>query len=220
MKKVYLLPVAHISKKSIASVENEINNIKPDVVAVELCYSRFKGIMSGKKRLIPSLNPLHLILYYFQQSIGWAVGIEPGQEMKIAILTAQKNKIKVALIDMPIQHIMKGLSSVPLNEWGRAMFSKEKVDLDLSSLLKQDIMNVLNLEKLESILSKFKKHLPTVYKVMLGNRNQYMSNGLMKLLETNDTIICVIGAGHLPGIIEILKEKYKNDVSVDVIWPK
>ncbi|MCC7571552.1 TraB domain-containing protein [Candidatus Micrarchaeota archaeon] len=220
MKRIYLIPVAHISKISVKTVNESIIQISPQVVCVELCYSRFRGLMSNKKRLIPTLNPLHLILYYFQQMIGMAAKAEPGEEMKAAAVTAYNNKIKVALIDMPIQYIMKGLSNVPLSEWLTALFKKEKVEFEISKALeKGDVMYALSPEKIEMIIEKFRLVLPNVHKIMIEDRNIYMVKNIEKILENHDTIICVIGAGHLPGMWKLLKQTYKNNLMVDIIWP-
>ena len=48
-KQIYLIGTAHISKKSIELVKSTIQKIKPDIVGVELCPSRFKQLMQGKK---------------------------------------------------------------------------------------------------------------------------------------------------------------------------
>ncbi|MCD6227085.1 TraB/GumN family protein [Candidatus Micrarchaeota archaeon] len=221
MKKIYIIPVAHVSKASINTVKNGINDASPDVVCVELCYNRFRSLMSQKRSIIPTLNPLHLLLYYVQQSIGWAVGIKPGEEMKTAIIEASKRKIKIALIDIPINIIMKGLSSVPLSEWFRAMFTREHIKVDISSMFKKgDVMYGLSPQEIEDLIIMFKRHLPTVYNVMIEKRNIYMVRNIEKVLETNDTLLCVIGAGHLPGILKLLKEKYKNGMSIYVLWPR
>jgi len=221
MKRVVIVPVAHISKVSVKTVNACVNTVLPEVVCVELCASRYVSLMSRKRSMLPSLNPLHLIMFYFQRMLGWAADIEPGSEMKSAIVAAKSRKIKIALIDMPIQLIMKGLSKVPLSEWVHALFTKERIDINISSAMKKgDIMYALSPGAIDDVVEKFKKHMPTVYEIMIGRRDSYMGSNIIKLLENNDIILCVIGAGHVPGIWKLLIQTYKNKIVVDVLWPK
>ena len=43
-KEIFLVGTAHISKSSVELVKDVINEKKPDVVAVELCQSRFNSM--------------------------------------------------------------------------------------------------------------------------------------------------------------------------------
>ena len=40
---------AHISSKSVEAVKQQIEDFKPDVVAVELCKSRYDSLVSGRR---------------------------------------------------------------------------------------------------------------------------------------------------------------------------
>ncbi len=49
--KIVLIGTAHVSEKSVAEVKSVIRNLKPDIVAVELCggrYDSLEGNIAGR----------------------------------------------------------------------------------------------------------------------------------------------------------------------------
>ena len=46
---VHLLGTAHVSRNSVEEVENAISELKPDVVAIELCPGRFESMQNRAK---------------------------------------------------------------------------------------------------------------------------------------------------------------------------
>jgi len=44
-----LLGTAHVSTKSVEAVKQQIEEFQPDVVAVELCKSRYDSLVSGRR---------------------------------------------------------------------------------------------------------------------------------------------------------------------------
>ena len=44
-----LLGTAHISTKSVEAVKQQIAEFKPEIVAVELCKSRYDSLVSGRR---------------------------------------------------------------------------------------------------------------------------------------------------------------------------
>ena len=44
-----LLGTAHISTKSVEAVKQQIAEFKPEIVAVELCKSRYDSLVSGRE---------------------------------------------------------------------------------------------------------------------------------------------------------------------------
>jgi pheromone shutdown protein TraB len=110
---IILIGTAHVSKKSVAEVENAITKYHPDIVAVELDEKRYEAITkkhrwedtsildvikSGKSFLLLAQTFLAMI----QRKLGKEFGVEPGAEMVAAIKTAKKHKISVALVDRDI----------------------------------------------------------------------------------------------------------------------
>ena len=48
-KQVVILGTAHVSKKSVQDVERLIKTEKPDIVAIELCESRYKNLQNANR---------------------------------------------------------------------------------------------------------------------------------------------------------------------------
>ena len=44
-----LLGTAHVAKASVEAVKNQIEEFKPEVVAVELCQSRYDSLISDRR---------------------------------------------------------------------------------------------------------------------------------------------------------------------------
>ena len=48
-RKIYLIGTAHISAKSVEEVKQTIEALKPDSVCVELCQTRYDGMMDENR---------------------------------------------------------------------------------------------------------------------------------------------------------------------------
>ena len=136
--KVVLIGTAHVSEKSVNEVRSAIRNLKPDIVAVELCRARYDSLKGN----VPETNQVpikeiltegkvyyylvHWLLAYVQKKIGEDMGVKPGSEMISAIEEAEASGAKIALIDRDIQVTLQRF-------WGRMKFT-EKIKM-LGSLI-------------------------------------------------------------------------------------
>jgi len=105
---IILVGTGHILEKSVREVEEVIEREKPDIVAVELCQSRYEALkgnvgdfsvkdaIEGGK---PFLMLTHWLLAYIQKRMGSELGIEPGAEMMAAIKKAEALGCEVAQTD-------------------------------------------------------------------------------------------------------------------------
>jgi pheromone shutdown protein TraB len=63
-----------------------------------------------------------------------------------------------------------------------------------------------------AIISTLKENVPELYDILIHKRNQYMVHKLVQLKKKGfENIVIVIGAGHMPGMIELLKQRYRDD---------
>lgn len=114
----YLVGTAHVSAKSVEEVRDVIEQVKPDLVAVELCKARydaltkdsafrdldvFKVVREGKTLYLLA----HLALSSYQRRIGASLGVKPGAELLAAVTVANENSIPVELIDRDINVTLK-----------------------------------------------------------------------------------------------------------------
>src|SRR3989338_11107380 len=107
-----IIGTSHIAKQSIQEIKKAVHEQNPDIIAVELDSFRASALLEAKKSKLSFTDILHIGIKGFifakigqavQQKLGKMVGVDPGSEMKTALLLArEKNKI-IAFIDQPLQ---------------------------------------------------------------------------------------------------------------------
>lgn len=220
-KNLYIIGTSHISIDSINEVKNFIIKDKPDIIALELDKARFLSLTSEEKNKINlySIKKIGLKGFIFsligswaQRRLGNLVGVAPGSEMLTAISLAKELKIPIVFIDQDINITLKRISYF--------VTFKEKIRF-FTDILKGFIfkkingLNIANFdlkkvpeEKLITIILRFiKKRYPGFYKALIHERNIIIAKNLNRIIEANNNkkILAVLGAGHLPGLMEILK---------------
>ncbi|AEF96983.1 TraB/GumN family protein [Methanotorris igneus] len=218
---IYLIGTAHVSEESVRKVEEAIININPDVVAVELDRERFLAIMGNNdnmdnidiKRVIKEgrvgIFLLHMILSYFQKKIGEELGVKPGSEMKKAIEIAIQHQKPISLIDRQINiTLTRLLNKMSLKEKINFFLSlfEENGEIDIDNKSINDMVN--NADELVLLLKDIS---PTIYEVLVDERDRYMAKNLYELSKGNEKIVAVVGAGHIRGIINYLKKLEKGE---------
>lgn len=233
-RKFILIGTAHISKESCLEVENAVAEKKPDVVAIELDEGRYASLNDSEnwrnldivkvlKKKQGFLLLANLMLSSFQKRMGQNVGVKPGDEMRAADNAAKKLNIPVALVDRPIQTTLSRAWS--LNSfWGKckllaaliaSAFSKEEVS-------GEEIENLKNSSEMDSMMKELSDYMPGIKKVLIDERDRYLASKIWEC--KGNTVLAVLGAGHLPGVIEYL-EKLASSVSsdcsdIEVVPPK
>jgi pheromone shutdown protein TraB len=111
--RVQVVGTAHVSKESVAEVEETIRAERPDVVAVELDEGRYRQLKGGTPDdiepgdLLSGNTVFQFIAYwmlsYVQAQLGEKFDISPGADMLAAVDTAEETGIDVALVDRDIQ---------------------------------------------------------------------------------------------------------------------
>lgn len=216
--KIVLIGTAHVSEKSVAEVKATIRNLKPDIVAVELCRGRYDNMKGNvQESQVPikeilsegkiSYYVIQWLLAYMQKKIGDDMGVKPGAEMLSAIEEAESTGAKVALIDRDIQVTLQRF-------WGKMKFL-EKIKM-IGSLLggligigkgtEIDIDEITEQDVVTALVSELRGFAPTAAEVLIDERDAYLAGNILKVAAGgNKTVVVVIGAGHKPGIINYLK---------------
>ena len=181
-----ILGTAHISSTSVAQVREQIEIYKPDVVAVELCKSRYDSLVSGrrldKEGLLKVIKegkaPLVLLqsmLAAEQRKLGLDEGEQPGAELLAAVELAQERNLEVQLIDRDIQVTLK-------RAWKKMKF-REKMKI-LYSLLgeEEESEDELQLDEilenrdiLSDLMQELKEFSPGAGEVLIDERDSYLS---------------------------------------------
>jgi pheromone shutdown-related protein TraB len=216
--RIVLIGTAHVSEKSVAEVKAAIRDLKPDIVAVELCRGRYdslKGNVQEKQVPIKEILTegkvyyyiIHWLLAYVQKKIGDDMGVKPGAEMLSAIEEAESIGAKVALIDRDIQVTLQRF-------WGKMKFL-EKVKM-IGSLLggligigkgtEIDIDKITETDVVTGLVNELRDFAPTAAEVLIDERDAYLAGSILRVAAGgNKTVVVVIGAGHKPGVTKYLK---------------
>ena len=226
MTEIQIIGTSHIAQQSVKEVKEAIQEMKPDFVAIELDYGRFKALQSDKKERSFGLRDIKyigikgfifaLIGEYVEKKLGKIVKTKPGADMLAAIETAKKEKIPIALIDQNI--------AITLRRFSKALTWKEKwkmfVDVLKGLFFGKREMKKMGFEKIdfskvpeEEIIKKAmkvaKKRYPSLYKVLVTERNHFMAKMLKAISQQNPDakILAVMGAGHAEDVRKLVKGK-------------
>ncbi len=218
-KIIYLLGTAHVSKKSVEQVRESIESLKPDTIAVELCDARAEALNNPEQWKKTDLFEIirnhrlmflfgQLFLSSFQKRIGDQIGVKPGQEMVQAIKSAEEQEAQIAYIDRPINITLQRAwsrlgwwTSIKLIASGFASLFESGEEID-----EETIEDLKGQDMLEDAIEELGNELPEIKEVIIHERDQYMAE---KLRHTpGHKILAVIGAGHLAGIQEEIKQEH------------
>jgi pheromone shutdown-related protein TraB len=214
-----LLGTAHVAKASVEAVKFHIEEFKPDVVAVELCKSRFDSLVSDrrldKEGLLKVIKegkaPLVLIqsmLATEQRKLGLDEGEQPGAELLAAVEVAKDKELEVELIDRDIQvTLRRAWKKMKLREKFRILYSllgdDEEENPELEELLS-------NQDLLSSMMEELREFSPGAGVVLIDERDSYLAEKILSI-DPDKKVLAVVGAGHLKGLETNLKEKKNFD---------
>ncbi len=215
-KEIIIIGTAHVSKESAEEVSKTIKEERPDNVCVEIDASRYNSLQSPNswenldifkilKNKQGFLLLANLALSSFQKKIGRSLDIKPGEEMKAAVDTALAEGIPFTFADRDIQVTLKR-AWAKSSFWGKnkliaalfgAVFSNEKIS-------DNDIENMKKKSELDGMMSELANYLPSVKEVLIDERDQFLASKIYT--ASGKKIIAVVGAGHVPGIVNWVKK--------------
>jgi len=218
---VHLVGTAHVSGESAERVRREIEDRRPDVVAVELDEDRYRQL---KGETPDDLEPADLLkgnivfqflaywmLSYVQARLGERFDIEPGADMKAGIETAEEGGIEVALVDRDIQTTIRRF-------WARLTFvEKLKLFWELilglvgiggggEELQEEDVEELTDVDVVSAMMEEFRAFSPGGAEALIDERDAFIANKLVALAGEGKNVVAVVGAGHVEGI-----ERYLDD---------
>lgn len=228
-----LLGTAHVSKASVDAVRGAIATGIYDTVAVELDPQRAQSLTDpdalARLDLVKVLREgktavfaANLGLAAYQRRLAEQLGIEPGAELKAAVLDSRERGLALHLIDRDVGLTFRRAMQA-LGWWGRAkmsgglmasLFFDEKVSDEQIEGLKEGDM-------LEASFSEFAADSPALYRTVIAERDEYMAAKLRAIAQGTAAgdvageesaqlrpreVLAVVGAGHLQGIARHLAE--------------
>jgi pheromone shutdown protein TraB len=210
----YLLGTAHVSADSVTAVEETIRSGDIDHVCIEIDEGRYRSVAQKKdwsqlnifeviKRRQAFLLLSNLVLSSFQRRMGESTGVTPGSEMIAAVNAAKEAGIGYSFGDRPVSATLRR-AWAKTGLWGKnkllasmlaSAFSREKVT-------EEDLKRLQEQNELESMLQELADYLPSVKEVLIDERDQYLAQSIWE--SPSDRVLAVVGAGHVPGIIQWL----------------
>jgi len=225
-KEITLVGTAHVSQDSVDEVARIIDEVGPDRICVELDAGRYtsktepqswenldiKSVMKENKGFLLLAN---MALSSYQKRLGLQMGVSPGDEIMRAAELAKERDIPLSFCDREIQITFKRAWRLS-NAWNKlklisslltAVFSKEEISNEEIERLKET--NVL-----QSMLDEMAEELPTVKKVLIDERDQYLASNIFT--SEGSKVVAVVGAGHAPGLVAHMERLESEESSTNL----
>jgi len=232
-KDIHLIGTAHVSRESIDEVMAAIRGEKPGMVCVELDQSRYaaitrqdnweqlnvsKVLREGKGFLLIA----NIVLAGFQRRLGNDLGVRPGEEMIAALNTAREMGIAYSLCDRDVQVTFRRAWAC-CGLWSKckllaALLSSAFIAEKLSA---DEIEKLKDKNELDNMMAELANYLPAVKETLIDERDRYLAAKIWAAANSvaismadggnaggnnNDSILAVVGAGHLRGIQDQLEQ--------------
>lgn len=226
---VTLLGTAHVSRASADEVRARIASGEYGAVAIELDASRHAGLVDPDRMLKTDLFTVirrgqagamaaNLALGAFQQRLADQYGIEPGQEMRDAIVAAKEADLPLLLIDRDIGVTLRRVyRNVPW--WRRLELMAGLVASVLSreEISEEEIERLKDGDVLEATFAEFAERSERLYEPLIAERDTFMTARIRQEAERiareaeaageePAPMLAIIGAGHLGGMRAALNE--------------
>ena len=200
-----IIGTAHVSTASVELVREQIEEWKPNLVAVELCDSRLKSLQQPDDldnddllKIISegrsSMILLQSALAAQQRRMGMETGEKPGAELLAAIEVAKENRIDHALIDRDVV--------ITLRRAWRKMGLREKWRV-LNALLWEDDDEEFDLDELvedsdllTTMMEEAREAAPRAGEVLIDERDAFLA-GRIQQVRGKGKVLAVVGAGHI-----------------------
>ncbi len=229
-REILVVGTAHVSQQSVDLVDRVIETERPDSVCLELDERRYQTLVDRKnwesldlktvirnKQLSTLL--INLLLAGYQKRLGDKMGVMPGSELLQAARTAEKLSIPFFLVDRDVRITLRrawNLTSfykkMMLLSYGLAgLFVKEEITEEkLAEMRKKDALN--------EMLNELGQAMPVLKSVLIDERDAYLAE---KIRQTpGKKVVAVVGAGHVAGIVELLKQGQPIDLQAVETIPK
>ncbi len=219
-----IIGTSHIARDSVDAVMAHVESKKPGIVALELDARRAHALLHrhrarlslGMVRVVGINGFFFLALASFlQKRLGRIVGMEPGAEMRAALVAAMKAKARVALIDRDLEVTIRRLSKA-IGWRERLRFFADIIASPFSGEFKEfrdiDLRKVPSKKLLTEVLGRLKVRYPGIYSALVEERNVHMASALADIMRENPetSVLAVVGAGHEEEIAKLVRENLKG----------
>jgi pheromone shutdown-related protein TraB len=218
----HVVGTAHVSAHSVTEVREVIARLAPEVVCVELDRRRHDALTRDSafrdldvRKVVREGRALYVLvqvaLTAYQRRIGARLGIKPGAELLAAVEAAGAAGIPVELIDRDIDITLK-------RTWGNikgfrritllaSLFGSSETDGKPGEPISAEtIENLKQPRALADMLAELGRAVPEIKQPLIDERDQYMASRLAEAGRGRRSVVAVVGAGHVPGIVAQIGE--------------
>ncbi|KAG5404143.1 hypothetical protein IGI04_010262 [Brassica rapa subsp. trilocularis] len=202
---VYLIGTAHVSEESCREVEAIVRFMKPEVVFLELCFSRL-SILTPQALKIPTVSEMIEMWKKNHNAFGIAYGCKldvlPGAEFRVAYEEAHKYGGMVILGDRLVQITLKR-TWAKMSLWHKVKFFGlvfQAVYLPSPEQLKKMLKAMNDVDIVTLVIQEMSKQFPSLMDTLVHERDKYMACMLSRVASEHSSIVAVVGRGHLQGI--------------------
>lgn len=215
-KEIYLVKTAHVSKNSIADVDECVNEVKPDAIAIELDSQRYDTLTNKDKwrdtdivKIIKEKQVgyllVNVILSSFQKRMAKSMDSTSGAEMMEGIKLAKDNNLELVLADRSIKTTFSRIwSKLGTKEKSKLLVSIISSVFDNEDISEEELEKLKEADALEAALAEVGKEFPMVKQVLVDERDMYLAQKIKN--AKGNKVVAIIGAAHAKGI-----EKHLND---------
>ena len=179
------------------AIEGIIKDENPDIIAVELCGTRFEQFTGHK---LPKQSKDNSLIGEISDTIKRKAeeeGLDYGSDQKTAMFYAIDNEIHLMMVDKDINEIRESMSKIPQEEM--IYLQNELLKFQQESV-KQEVNE-------NEVIRKMKSDIPTAYKILVEERDNHIIKELKEAREKypNKRILAFLGKGHAKTVEDALK---------------
>jgi len=180
--------------KSIETPEGIIEFESPDIIGVELCQTRFNIFTEKPKECAIQDDSIVGKIAEETRKKAEESNLDYGSDMKTAMFYAIKHNIQLALLDKDIIDIRNEMQLIPQEEM--VYLQNELVKFKDENIKKEIDEN--------EVITRMKKDIPNVFKILVEDRNNFIASNIKKLDKTKKIII-FLGKAHVKEIERMLE---------------
>lgn len=218
-KKIYLVKTAHISRNSIEDVRSCVEEVNPDAIAIELDEERYQSLSNNEAwremDIIKVIKDnkvgfllVNTILASFQKRMAKSMDSSSGGEMLEGIRLAKEKGLELVLADRSVKTTFSRIwHSLGLMEKAKLLATVIGSIFEDEEISEEELQSLKEADALEAALSEVGKQFPNVKKVLVDERDAYLSQKIKS--AKGKKVVAIIGAAHCAGIIRNLD----NDIN-------
>lgn len=226
-KVITLVLTAHVSKQSVIDVQETIDQIQPDCICIELDDKRLDSINNPKDlssmKLIDVIKEkkvamvvVNYILANYQKKMAEHMDSGVGDEMREGMKQASTLNVPLHTIDRDIQTTFNRIwHSLSFFEKTNLIVSFIAMMFDDQELNEEELLKMKQEDILNEALKEISEQFPTVARILVTERDQYMAQKIKDAPGSN--VVAIIGAAHANGIIHHLQQPDIQTTELEVI---